>query len=1061
MNLQHLFALRALSFGMFCLLSLLITHYSLRLTASAQTATATLRGTVVDQNGAVIPGATIIVTNTATGLSRETTSNDEGNFTIPLLPPSSYSLTARHEGFYVLRISQIVLNVSDDKALKIQLKVGDVNETVNVTSEPPLISESPAVGVLVDRRFVENLPLNGRSFQSLINLTPGVVLTRANSDSPGQFSVNGQRSNANYFMIDGVGANIGVSPGTNVGVQSAGTTPGLSATGGTNNLVSIDALQEFKILTSSFSPEFGRTPGAQVQILTRSGTNDFHGTIFEYFRNEKLDANDWFANRIDSKRAPLRQNDFGGVLGGPLPLPRFGEGGPSFTNGKDRTFFFFSYEALRLRLPNTAITSVPSLAIRSSALPAIQPLLNAFPRPNGGELGNNLASFNSTYSNPSTLDATSIRIDHAINPTLTIFGRYNYSPSEANIRGGSFSLSTISNSNYKTHTLTGGVTALFGSAASNDFRFNYSRSSGESVFLEDNFGGAIPMLDSQLYANPLGSTETGNFFASFGAGLALQKGRFGLDVQRQINVVDTFSITKGNHQLKFGADYRRLNPIQDRTRYSLQGSFTNVTTAATTGRASLALVSGFSGPLFPIFNNLSLFVQDSWKVNQRLTLTYGTRWEFNPPPTEASGRDPFALTGLASPATIVFAAQGTPLYQTTYGNFAPRIGLAYQLSQRNGFENILRGGFGVFYDIGTGAVANAFGVSYPYFVRKTISNAAFPLDAANAALPPLTPPFSVVGAMDPNFKLPYTLQWNASLEQSLGSNQTIIFTYVAATGRRLLRQEVLSNPNATFSSIRLTRNSGFSDYHAGQIQFQRRLSRGLQALASYTWSHSLDNVSSEVSGEAPEFLIDVTRERGPSDFDVRHSFTGAASYDLPSPADNYLKALFGGFSLDAMFIARSAFPVNVITGANAIQGNGVSRPDLVPNVPLYIDDPLAPGGWRINRSAFTIPVGRQGTLGRNALHNFPMWQLDMSLRRQFKLTERWKLQLRAEVFNIFNHPNFIIGDLERRLNNLTTFGVATTMLGRGLGSGGSSGGFNPLYQVGGPRSVQLAAKLTF
>jgi hypothetical protein len=165
---------------------------------------------------------------------------------------------------------------------------------------------------------------------------------------------------------------------------------------------------------------------------------------------------------------------------------------------------------------------------------------------------------------------------------------------------------------------------------------------------------------------------------------------------------------------------------------------------------------------------------------------------------------------------------------------------------------------------------------------------------------------------------------------------------VGATGRRLLRQEVLSNPNATFSSIRLTRNSGFSDYHAGQIQFQRRLSRGLQALASYTWSHSLDNVSSEVSGEAPEFLIDVTRERGPSDFDVRHSFTGAASYDLPSPADNYLKALFGGFSLDAMFIARSAFPVNVITGANAIQGNGVSRPDLVTNVPLYIDDPLAP-----------------------------------------------------------------------------------------------------------------------
>src|SRR6266850_2689730 len=418
-------------------LLLLTAHCSL-LTAFGQSATATLSGTVEDQNGAAIPAANVTVKNIGTALQRQTTTNDQGYFTIPLLPPSTYTVTVESKGFAPVEVQNVVLNVGDQKALQIQLKAGNISEMVKINADAPLINESPAVGTVVDRQFVGNLPLNGRSFQSLITLSPGVVLTKANSDAPGQFSVNGQRANANYFMIDGVGANIGVSPGTNVGVQTAGTTPGLAATGGTNNLASVDAVQEFKVLTSSFSPEFGRTPGAQVQILTRSGTNDLHGTVFEYFRNDKLDATDWFTNSIGKKKAPLRQNDFGVVIGGPLPLPRFGEGGPSLYSGKNRTFFFFSYEGLRLRLPNTGITSVPSLNARSTAPVGIQPLLNAFPLPNGNDQGNNLAGFNATYSDPSSLDAASIRIDHTVNQKLTLFARYNYSPSEANVRGGSF-----------------------------------------------------------------------------------------------------------------------------------------------------------------------------------------------------------------------------------------------------------------------------------------------------------------------------------------------------------------------------------------------------------------------------------------------------------------------------------------------------------------------------------------------------------------------------------------------------------------------------------------------
>jgi hypothetical protein len=341
------------------------------------------------------------------------------------------------------------------------------------------------------------------------------------------------------------------------------------------------------------------------------------------------------------------------------------------------------------------------------------------------------------------------------------------------------------------------------------------------------------------------------------------------------------------------------------------------------------------------------------------------------------------------------------------------------------------------------------------------------LSTTNAApLPPWTnpPPAGNVGnangVVDPDFKIPYTYQWNLSLEQSVGVNQTLTATYVGAIGRRLLRQELISRPNSTFNSVRLSRNSGTSDYHALQLQFQRRLTRGLQALVSYTWSHSLDNVSLDTSAEAPSFNIDVKNERGSSDFDVRHAVTGAITYDIPRLNQNkFLSSVSRNFSLDGTFTARTAVPVNIITGTNIVGGSQISRPDLITGVPLYLDDPLAPGGWRINRAAFTIPVGRQGTLGRNALRGFPLWQLDLSLGRQFSLTDRLNLQFRAEVFNVFNHPNF--ADPVRELNNTTQFGVSDRMLGRSLGTGGAGGGFNPLYQVGGSRSIQLAMKFLF
>src|SRR6266545_5643315 len=332
--------------------------------ATAQSANATLSGSVEDQNGAVVPGASITVENIGTGLKRQTTTSTEGNFTVPLLPPGTYTVRAQREGFSPVQVSSVVLNVGDQKALQIQLKAGNISEMVQIVNEAPLIDTSPAVGTVIDRQFVENLPLNGRSFQSLILLTPGVVVA-GGLGRPGQFSVNGQRSNANYFTVDGVTANNGADASLDafaIGQAAAGVLPGVTTFGGTNSLVSVDALEEFKIQTSTYAAEFGRQPGGQVSLVTRGGTNQFHGTVFDYLRNEVFDANDWFANAGGRKRAPLRQNQFGGTFSGPVLLPRFGEGGrqPGY-NGRNRTFFFLSYEGLRLRTPRFVLTAVPSL----------------------------------------------------------------------------------------------------------------------------------------------------------------------------------------------------------------------------------------------------------------------------------------------------------------------------------------------------------------------------------------------------------------------------------------------------------------------------------------------------------------------------------------------------------------------------------------------------------------------------------------------------------------------------------------------------------------------------
>lgn len=1059
-SLRYSYVYMPLAFVLLGLVSVTTSSY-------AQATTATLTIVLEDPKGALVPNADVVLSNIEQGTKRSGTTNSEGTVVFVLIPPGTYSLTITATGFAPREVKPIVLNVNDQRELRVPLTLGALTQTVEIVDGASLINESPSIGTTINRQFVENIPTNGRSFQTLITLSPGVVLTKATVGEQGQFSVNGQRADANYFTVDGVGANIGVSPGNNAGQSTAGALPGVSAAGGTNNLVSMDALQEFKILTSTYAPEFGRTPGGQVSIVTRSGTNEFRGTVFEYFRNDALDATDWFTNQARLPKPALRQNDFGGVLGGPLYFPRFGEGGPFFHDGKNRAFFFFSYEGLRLQLPQTALTTVPSLASRQAAPVAVRPLLNAFPRPNGRDLANNFSEFNASYSDPSTLDAASLRLDFTANSNLTFFARYNYSPSESAQRGGGTPpASNVANITIKTQTLTAGATLLLSPTITNDVRVNYSKNRGESFLTLDDFGGAVVPPDSILLPAPI-SSHDGKFTMQLDISHIWQQGRFQTDLQRQINIVDNLSIVSGRHQLKFGVDYRRLFPIFDRVAY-LQNARFNGINGVLTGRAAAITIQAFDGPRFPVFNNLSLFAQDNWKVTPRLLLTYGSRWELNPAPSDSRGKDPFAVTSLDNLATLAVAPAGTPIFKTRYNNFAPRVGIAYQLSQAKGRELVLRGGFGVFYDLGTGTIASAFGSSFPYSRSKSLTNPNFPLDPASSAPPVFNPnpPFGTLnGVVDPDFKLPYTYQWNVAIEQSLGFNQVFSAAYVAAVGRRLTRQELITAPAPGFGSLFVTRNSATSDYHALQLQLQRRLFKGLQYVASYTWSHSLDNVSVDSSFEVPTIRIDPQQERGSSDFDVRHALNGAVTYDVPVPFDHGIgNLLLRNFSIDTIFTARSATPVNVITGGLAAGGLFVSRPDPIEGVPMYIEDSTVAGGRRINSAAFRIPVGRQGTLGRNALRGFSVWQMDFALRRRFKLTEQVNLQLRTEFFNIFNHPNFgDPGSAGSGTNALTSplFGRSTVTLGRSLGSGGGGGGFNPLFQIGGPRSIQLALRLNF
>ncbi|MDE1152025.1 MAG: TonB-dependent receptor [Micavibrio sp.] len=1057
--------------GNFLCLLFVLTILSLG-TLSAHAQSASVSGQVVDASGALVPNMQITLINTATNTAFKTKTNNVGIYNFPFVKPGKYSLVGDNPGFSSYTENDITVTAAQALELDFRVQVGANKQSVTVSAyaNNEINTTDATVSTVVDREFVENIPLNGRSFQSLMTMIPGVSVVTSNGvGSGGEMTVNGQRTEANYFTVDGVSANTGLKAGTYTGGGYAGSVPGETTLGTTQSIVSIDALQEFRATTSSYSAEYGRTPGGQFIFQTRSGTNEWHGTVFDYFRNNALDANNYFNKRTSpvTPRQVERQNDFGGTFAGPLRIPHL-------YNGKDRTFFFFSYEGLRLIVPTAAtLTSVPSLSLRQNAPAALRPFLNAFPLPTPGTDATGSAAGTADYtagwSSPSSLDTSSIRVDHHFSDKVQAFFRYSDSSSDSSTRangsGTNFSMATITTQSGDTKTATAGVTNIFTPRFDSDLRFNYTSNASASNDTMDNFGGATPLTDSYLDTVPGFSTgKTLRMIMQFGNYYPEVQFKPFRAYQHQINVVETMNYSIGRHKLKWGVDYRRLSNYNFLTPMWEQGIYNNQSQVLTNQSQGVAFyISKYSAK--PVYDQFSLFLQDEWKVTSRLNASLGVRWELNPAPHDADGHDPYAVT-TTNLSNLNFTSG--PLWKTTYGNFAPRFAAAYQAHQTPGWETVIRAGGGLFYDLGASSYASNEYQGVGFQSTGETVGAAFPFTQAQIdaiPAPSLTPPWqNEIYAIDPNLKLPYTWQWNVAVEQSLGRDQTLTLSYVGSAGRRLMKtiyynatQAQKLNANMA-GGLNFSSNGSLSNYDSFQLQFQRKMSHGLQALASYTWAHARDNGTSNNWGTAGLMY-------SASDYDIRSNFQLGLRYEVPGSYNNLVaSAILKHWAFDARVTSRSALPLNILGTFTTDINTGVlqyQRPNRVQSQPLYKYGSQYPGGRIINYSAFqeiTDANGNNidGDVSRNYARSFGATQADLALNRTFPLWNSLRLQFRAEAFNVLNQA--VMGNVKNTLSSgdrNNGFGYASNTLN------GQLGGLNSLYQVGGPRSLQLALKLQF
>ena len=1025
--------------------------------------TAQVTGRVSDPNGAVVNNAQVTLTNEETGLKRETATNAEGYYTIPLVQPGKYELRVQRDGFKPVVRSNLVLNVEQVARIDFSLEAGGLTETINVTSDAPLLNkETSSVGQVVDNKTVLTLPLNGRNYSQLATLAPGAT-PNPGSRTSDAFSLNGNRLFQNSFQVDGADNNnyiFGVDTNTTQALRP-----------------SVDAIQEFKVETANYSAEYGRASGGVISVAIKSGTNQFHGSAFEFLRNDALDASNFFANRNNLRKPPLRYNQFGGTIGGPV--------------WRNHTFFFFSYQGTRIRRSDTAVVTVPTADQKRGIFgnvnifdplnvvggarvqfpnntipetrmdPVGRKIAALYPNPNQPGTVNNFASIQSQRDNADQYD---VRGDHTFTDRDRVFLRYSRSNRESVTspifaepgNGGAFATAPL-RVIPKAYSFAGGYTRVFTSSAVNELRINYTQNDSDQLALAerplyDEFGiKGVPQFEGLV------GLPTFNVTAYTGLG-----DRTFAPNPKQAKIyqlTDGFSFTKGSHSLKLGGEFWHMRGFAGtsnnaRGTFTFNGQYTSRVPGQGTGNAIADLLLGQTSTgvlttrqiVHMTANHYGFYITDNWKLSPTLTLNLGLRYELITRFRERDNHHASFDLNVGSPTygTVVLAKDGDHRSETfsdlDTNNWAPRVGFAWQMDDKT----VLRGGGGIFYGgFGYYAVGQTTAASPPFFLNVTFPS---PTTASRSNLvlsegfPPdaLTPARLVnpaTGAQLYDYPFPQVYQGNLTIEREVGGGFVASVGYVA-NGTQNINGQVDVNapvpgagavnprrPFPTFGAINLFSGHAHSSYHALQLKVERRFRAGFSLLSSYTWSHAIDNSQ---DGEdttvptIPQNQFNTSAEKASSAYDLRHRFVTSAIYDLPFGGDTgwlsgskWTRSIFGGFQLGAIFVSQTGQWVNPSVNGNPANTTNPTRPNRL------ADGRLDGGSRTVDRwfdpTAFAVPAAfTYGNSGRNVIEAPGLVNLDLMVGRNFAITETVRMEFRGEFYNFtntahFGRPNAVIG----------------------------------------------------
>jgi hypothetical protein len=1029
--------------GVTCpLVTILLLAFSL---SAAPNSGGFLTGSVREQSGAGIPNVEMQVENEATGARQKLVSDENGRFTTPELIPGEYRLTLRRRGFRTASYSGLRVRAGETRAGDFVMELTPMQQEITVQSSRDT-TDPAGSGLAVTRDSSEKeIPANGRDLHAFYAFVPGATTTPASSGDGGQFSVNGQRPNTNTVRVDGINANTGLGISALPGTYPGSSLPAMTAIGSTQGAAAQDEMERVELRSSDFSPETGERPGAEIRIETRSGSNDFHGSAFGLFRPRALDSEDLFAQKYNVPLASSSLNGYGATLGGAIV--------------RDRTFFFVAAEREQVRDTALQLMATPSSGAREQAGGGVGLLLNAFPMPIGPDLGSGTAIGGAALDERASVDTFSARADQIIGSTGRIFVRFSDAPS----RSVTQQLGEI-DASLRSSSVTLGVTGA-SLGAVHDLRFNYTKAVAASSWAagsaseqaafnafpnqlaDGNF--AIVGPGTQLIEGPASGANAALAIAGVGQ---LVDGAGSRTTQEQAEGVYTFSRERGRHDLRIGADYILLIPS------TLLGG-TSVVAAVSTGVEQLlhgdplGLTYSDGKPII-YRENISIgsaFAQDTFRISDRLSVLYGVRWDLAFPASTAASSAYLSEVGVwGGPGTPVTASSAVPAalnlrrWPMNYKDLAPRLGLAFRLPA---LGLVFRAGGGIFHETALGSLVNPVNLSPLNSWQFVPGNGRTATTAASF----------YSGAVPPPLTLPTVWQWRASLEHSIGGHSTASLAYAGAAGTRLLRLEGTVDPVSGILQQSFFSSDGWSRYAALEAQLRGNLTSSLSSLISYTWGHSIDNGSQVSAVYLKEPGDSAPLDRGSSDFDVRQNFNAALNYRVPAVFNGRGQSWCRNWALSSSLAARSGFPFDVTTEDRSI-GLGFAntgRPDLAAGQPLWIR-----GSGLLNPNAFQAPApgAANGTLGRNVLNGPGLFQVDASLRRQFRLFEGASLEASVSAFNLFNRASF--SNPEGYLGS-PLFGQPLSMQSLMMGSGSPTNGLAPIFQAGGPRTVEIGFKISF